>query len=294
MYVRDGYFALYLIVAILLSSPLFGCCSSKAKMIKTDTNLTQMQNTPPQEEQSTHSIFFEIPKDSTIEFIAKQSDGFKALYNSGPIYSITDVKEFVELHGYSMRARVHGSYIVLELNKNDTPLIKVLKNSNVTTKGTLPLSVAISEVLSNLNIGYSFDKSLAVPMNKTTHLYYEGNAKEALEHIAQKSGMEVEILENSIYFQQFKTEFVTVDLPLKDRTLATNIINNISSEIKLGSVPDGTFNAVLANTMYGRDIVINYFLSFNNFLSFLTHETKTASIHQPYTLTQMAQLTLSI
>lgn len=232
---------------VAVSAILYSGCASKNNVLDTNsTNNAISLNTETNNTQAletlAHISSFEISKDTSCEsifkqlskldgktYIIKESDGFKAIYNSNTIQNYADVVEFIELHGYKITKKEQKSYSILELTKKQSDLMSKLITTKVSIKGTIPLSVAISEVTSQMGIGYSFDKSLAVQMSRTSHFYYEGNAKDALAHISQKAEVEIEYEENKINLQKFATAFVSVDLPLKNRSLATNIINNISS-----------------------------------------------------------------
>lgn len=237
-----------IILSTIASVALFySGCGTKNQAL--DKNITKEINATVLDQNQTittpkpiHIPSFEISKDTNSElifkqlskldgktYIIKENSDFKALYNSNSIKNFEDVVEFIELHGYTVSKKEQKSYSIIELQKEDSTLQKKLKNTKVSIKGSIPLSVAVSEVGAKLGLGYTFDKSLATTMSRIHHFYYSGNAKDALSHIAQKAEVEIDFEENQIVLQKYATAFVSVDLPLKNRSLATNIINNISS-----------------------------------------------------------------
>jgi len=226
--------------------------SKEINSISLDSNQSILSKKPQ------HIPSFEISKDTSCEmifqqlskldgktYIIKDSDSFQAIYNSNSIQTYDDVVEFIELHGYKITKKEQKSYIVIELSKTQSSLLEKLTKTKVSIKGTLPLSVALSEITSQMNVGYSFDKSLASQMSKTNHFYYDGDAVSALEHIAKKADVEIEFSDNKVNLQKFSTQFVSIDLPIKNRSLATNIINNISS---VSTTNESTTNSSLSAT----------------------------------------------
>lgn len=229
----------YVLILILIFSS--GCAIKDSVKTKPDyaSNFEDLE-----EESIPQESYFIIPKNSNMEFIAsqlskidnntyivKKSNNFKALYNSGSIKSIDDVRDFIKIHNFELSVQKSKNYMLLELTPNEISYINNLKNSSTTIKGMLPLGVILSEILSGTNVKYNFDKTISEQLNKQINFYYSGNIKGALEHITQQADLEIEFNNNGIYFQQYHTEFVNIELPFKDQKLATTIINNLSGRV---------------------------------------------------------------
>lgn len=214
--------------------------------------------------QKTQPSFF-IRKGDQLNYVLKQIgaiDGKVYILTSDPlaldgessaIYSIDDLKMYMEAHGYELLVepvREDSPYQRVSVRKLELDVTPQMTACKATLYGDLPLGFALTDICREAGLKCTYDDPGALAYAGVLYtMSFSGSCLEGLDYLAKKGGLVVNRKRDEVVIRMMESAVIDLGLPLRDRKIALDILADSGNNNN-----NGTYSGTSSNnsSVYGN------------------------------------------
>lgn len=220
----------------------------KTEQIKKFENKNSVERTINIKEGDSVKTIFE--RLSTIDnniYIIENGSSFTSKISVNGIQNLSSLEKFFHANNYTLRSEPieDTNYIRVSVEQTLSKAESKLSSSHVSLNGTVPVGDIIKMLSLKANIQPIFeDKTASNIALVNRNITFEGNALDAIKHVANVADLNVTFKENKVLLSYFRTETINIDIFTRDRQASTGI----SIEMKTSSDKNSTSSSSTSNS----------------------------------------------
>lgn len=193
-------------------------------------------------------------------YILENGINFSSKFAVNNIENIQALEKYFLANDYILHiAQVEGSnYVKINLYQESTLAEKKLKDTSVSISGNVPVGDVINMLSQKAKVTPVWEDKTANNLALINRNYnFNGNALEAINHVANGADLSVNYKEDKVFVSYFRTETMSLDIFTRDRNTNTdiNIEMRTPGENENGSTNGSNNNNTNSTT---KDLSVKY------------------------------------